>query len=77
MPSGNYATIGQLDKKWSQVRHDIFELLNKLPDEDYKKEIWKHAIAGKMNAYQMLSFFNIHFNRHRKQIYRTMAENVL
>ncbi len=77
VPSGKFATIKELDKKWTQVRHDTFELLSKLPEADYKKEIWKHAIAGKMDVYQMLSFFNIHFTRHRKQVYRTLAKNVL
>jgi uncharacterized damage-inducible protein DinB len=77
VPSDNFATIEQLDKKWTQVRTDTLQLLNRLPEADLKKEIWKHAIAGKMDAYQMVSFFNIHFNRHRKQVYRTLAENVL
>ena len=46
-------------------------------EADLKKEIWKHAVAGKMNISQMLAFFNMHFNRHRKQVYRTLAELVL
>jgi uncharacterized damage-inducible protein DinB len=77
VPPNNFTTIKELNNRWTQVRTDTFLLLSKLPDDDYKKEIWKHAVAGKMNVYQMLSFFNIHFNRHRKQVYRTLAENVL
>jgi len=77
VPSNKFYTIEELDAKWSQVRKDTFNLLNKLSDADYKKEIWKHAVAGKMDIYQMLAFFNIHFNRHRKQVYRTLAEVVL
>jgi len=76
-PTDNYFTIGQLDKHWAQVRKEIYDLLNSLPEADLKKQIWKHAVSGKMNVSQMLAFFNIHFNRHRKQVYRTLAELVL
>ena len=77
VPTDNYATVGQLNERWSKVRTDTFNLLNKLPEADLKKEIWKHAVAGKMDINQMLAFFNMHFNRHRKQVYRTLAQNVL
>ena len=77
LPTDSYATIKHLNQHWAKVRKDTYELLNRLPEADLKKEIWKHAIAGKMNVSQMLAFFNIHFNRHRKQVYRTLAELVL
>ena len=76
-PPESFVTTRQLEQRWAKVRADTFELLNKLPEEDLKKEIWKHVISGKMNIYQMYSFFNIHFNRHRKQVYRTVAEVIL
>lgn len=77
VPSNNFATIQELDTRWTKVRSETFQLLNKLPEADLKKEIWKHAVAGKMDIYQMVAFFNMHFNRHRKQVYRTLAQNVL
>jgi hypothetical protein len=77
LPGDSYATIKNLDERWAKVRKDTYELLNRLPEADLRKEIWKHAVAGKMNISQMLAFFNIHFNRHRKQVYRTLAELVL
>jgi uncharacterized damage-inducible protein DinB len=77
IPSNNFASIKDLELRWDKVRKETFELLTQLPEGDLKKEIWKHAVAGKMNIEQMLAFFNIHFNRHRKQIYRTLAELVL
>ena len=76
-PTENFASIQQLESRWAKVRKDTYDLLNRLPEADLKKEIWKHAIAGKMNIYQMLAFFNIHFSRHRKQVYRTLTEIVL
>ena len=76
-PSANFVTVADLDARWTRVRHEMNVLLNQLPEADLKKEIWKHAIAGKMNIRQMLAFFTIHFNRHRKQVYRTLADLVL
>jgi len=76
-PSTEFFSIAQLEKRWEKVRMDTLNLLNRLPEADLKKEIWKHAIAGKMNISQMLAFFEIHFSRHRKQVYRTLAELVL
>ena len=77
VPSNTSASIQQIEARWDKVRKETFDLLNRLPDEDLKKEIWKHAVAGKMNISQMLAFFQIHFDRHRKQVYRTLAEVVL
>ena len=77
VPSNKFYTIGEVDARWTKVRSETFELLNKLPEADLKKEIWKHTVAGKMDIYQMLAFFNMHFNRHRKQVYRTLAQVVL
>ena len=76
-PPSDFVSIRQLEERWTAVRNDTVKLLNQLPEADLKKEIWKHAIAGKMNIEQMLAFFAIHFNRHRKQVYRTLAEVVL
>ena len=77
VPQSDFVSVKELDARWTRVRNDTYTLLNSLPDGDLKKEIWKHAIAGKMNIYQMLAFFNIHFSRHRKQVYRTLAQLVL
>ncbi len=76
-PPANFVSIKQLEERWKAVRSETLKLLNQLPEADLKKEIWKHAIAGKMNIEQMLAFFAIHFNRHRKQVYRTLEEVVL
>ena len=76
-PPVKFVRVAELDARWTKVRSELLALLNRLPEHDLNKEIWKHAIAGKMNIRQMLAFFTIHFNRHRKQVYRTLAEVVL
>ena len=72
-PDTTEVSLKELDTQWEKLRMALFELLDKLPENDLDKEIWKHIIAGKMNIYQMLDFFHFHFVRHRKQIERTLA----
>ncbi|MDB5281845.1 MAG: hypothetical protein JWO06_920 [Bacteroidota bacterium] len=73
-PPADFVSLNDLETKWEQIRHDLFQLLSKLPAKDLQKDIWKHAVAGKMNVFQMVEFFNFHFKRHRKQITRTIAQ---
>ncbi len=64
--------LTDLENRWAGVRNQTHILLAQLGDADLNKTIWKHTIAGKMNIYQMMEFFTIHFDRHRKQIERTL-----
>jgi uncharacterized damage-inducible protein DinB len=72
-PPAVFTTLLNTDAKWRTLRAETYELLGKLNEEELQKELWLHPMAGKMNIYQMLSFYNIHFERHRKQIERTLA----
>jgi uncharacterized damage-inducible protein DinB len=71
-PSQDFMTLQQLDERWTKVRAGIYAIISKLSDKDLEKELWKHIIAGKMNIYQMLSFLDIHYKRHKKQTQRTL-----
>ena len=73
-PSEGFISLKEIESKWTKIREDIFQLTDSLNDAELKKELWKHAFAGKMNIYQMLDFFNTHFERHRKQIEREMSD---
>lgn len=72
-PKLGYQSLAELESKWSHIRTKTYQVLSKLSDEEVKKELWKHALAGKLNLYHMLQFFNVHFQRHKKQINRTLA----
>lgn len=72
-PEHEYLSLKEIDEKWTNIRKGIFEIISKLSDEELKKELWKHAIAGKLDIFNMVDFFGIHFRRHRKQIERTLA----
>jgi uncharacterized damage-inducible protein DinB len=68
----DYSDFNELKTRWASQRLALQELINKMPDNVLDGEIFKHIVAGKMNIAQMISFFNEHFNRHKKQIARTL-----
>ena len=72
-PKSGYESLANLEMYWAKIRLQTLSVLNKLSDDELNKELWKHAIAGKMNLHHMVKFFGIHFRRHKKQIARTLA----
>lgn len=71
-PKSGYRTLAELETKWETLRGEIYTVLAQLPESEAQKDLWKHAVAGKLNLYHMVQFFGIHFNRHRKQINKTL-----
>lgn len=57
--------------EWKMVRSDLVQLLEGIHPSWQDKEIFKHAVAGRMTLDGMLTFFEDHFDRHLKQIERT------
>jgi len=66
------STLEETLAAWTQNRMRLRELLLALPENALKKAIYKHPIAGKLNAFQMLYFFDLHFRHHLGQIKRTL-----
>ena len=58
--------------EWASQRLDLQDFIDKLPDNVIVSEIWRHQIFGKMNIFQMIDFFETHFDRHEKQIHKTL-----
>ncbi len=54
--------------KWEETRKNLKQLLNVIPEELLRKNIFKQPAAGRLNIYQMIDFMQAHFNRHKKQI---------
>lgn len=67
-----HSTFWEIAKKWKNQREDLKKYLADLPEDYYKKEIYKHPFAGRISIGGMLKFFQQHFNRHKKQIYRNL-----
>lgn len=63
--------------QWDQTRKELRKLLDDMPEEFLNKNIFKNAMAGKMNIYQMLGFMEEHFRHHVKQIDRIAKSFIL
>jgi|ERR1041385_2226672 hypothetical protein len=62
----------EVKQQWLQTRKALASLLESLTDDEIRKPIFKQPFFGRWNIFQMLSFMQIHFNRHRKQMLRTI-----
>ena len=67
----DFATLA---KEWQDQRTELRAFLMELPSELYSKQVYKHPFGGRMSLAGMLSFYNTHFDRHSKQIQRTLAK---
>ncbi len=66
------ATFEKVSEDWLKARMELAELLEIAPRDWQKKLVYRHALAGRMTLIGMLEFFEQHFNRHQKQIERTL-----
>ena len=57
-------------KTWNKTREMLAELFMSIEPVLLKKEIFKHPVAGYLNAEQTLHFINDHMGHHEKQIIR-------
>lgn len=67
-----YATLEDARQRWEQARLDWESFFEQMPTELSNKLVYKHPRAGKITFMQMLWFFETHFHRHKKQIYRSV-----
>lgn len=63
----------QIMEEWKGQRTALYSFLESLDAETYKKQVYKHPLGGRLSLADMLSFFDSHFDRHYKQIQRTLA----
>lgn len=61
-----------LKSKWDKEREKLALFLEDFPSNLLDKEVYKHPAVGKITVPQMLKFFSLHVNRHRKQAIRTV-----
>jgi hypothetical protein len=62
----------EIKKEWLETRQKLANLLESLSDDEIKKPIFKQPFFGRWNIFQMLSFVQVHFNRHRIQMLRAI-----
>jgi uncharacterized damage-inducible protein DinB len=62
--------IQTLIVKWDAQRKELKEFLESIEDKNIRKVIYRHPIAGMLNARQAVGFFREHIIHHRPQIKR-------
>lgn len=68
----DYSDFEILKFQWASQRLELQDFIEMLPDNIFCSEIWKHPIMGKMTISQMIDFFELHFDRHQRQIEKTI-----
>lgn len=65
-------SLQELEKEWTAVRNELKAMLEKFGDDQVKRKIYKHVVAGKLNIQQTLLFFREHIIHHQQQIKRLL-----
>ena len=53
---------------WRSEREILGQFLREASDEVYTMACYKHPLTGRISLFGMMVFFDIHFDRHRRQI---------
>lgn len=69
-----FTSLADTRARWLKIRQDWADFLEQLPTELLDKAVYRHPFAGRFGWPGMLIFFRHHFNRHRKQIHRTLGQ---
>jgi uncharacterized damage-inducible protein DinB len=66
------SSLPQLEQEWNAVRNELKTVLEKFNEDQLKRKIYKHVVAGKLNIQQTLLFFREHIIHHKRQIKRLL-----
>lgn len=66
--------LGELMDEWRTQRKELRVFLENQSEDVFALEAYRHPFAGRMSLLGMLQFFDSHFDRHRRQIRRTLGE---
>ncbi len=58
---------------WKEERRQLRTYLEQQPEEVFRKAAYKHPFAGRISFEGMLRFFELHFKRHREQLFRALG----
>ena len=67
-----YPDLTTLVAEWDNVRSELKSLLEKIPDDLINRKIYRHTIAGYLNAKHSLLFFREHITHHTPQIKKVL-----
>lgn len=66
--------LDELISRWKKSRNDLEQFLEGIPEKHSRKLIYKHPIAGMLNAGQALKFMYEHVHHHLPQIKRLLNQ---
>lgn len=66
--------LSEVMATWRKQREHLHDFLRKQPEKVFEKEAYRHPLAGRMSLLGMLRFFESHFDRHVRQINRTLDQ---
>ena len=69
-----FQDLHTITTEWDKVRGELKMLLEKIPDELINRKIYRHAIAGYLNAKHSLLFFREHILHHSIQLKKLMPD---
>lgn len=67
--------IHEIIQKWDAQRADLKSFLDGIEEKNAQKLLYKHPIAGRLDARQALIFFGEHIGHHLPQIKRLLNLN--
>ncbi len=70
-----YENIDQLITVWETTRSELKMVLEKFQDNQMKRKIYKHPVAGMLNIQQALRFFGEHIAHHTPQVKNLLKQN--
>lgn len=62
--------FNDVNLRWDIARKALRKFIDTHQDATLKKLVYKHPVAGRLNGLQMMQFFKLHINHHKKQIER-------
>jgi len=71
----NSISFEQVKSQWAETRTQMRGFLEGLSQEQLSAALHKNLLAGRVNVYQQLSFIQVHFDRHVRQIDRIIQQN--
>ncbi len=68
----HYQELTTITFEWEKVRGDLKSLFEKIPDDQINRKIYRHVLAGYLNAKHCLMFFRDHIIHHTPQIKKVL-----
>lgn len=63
-----YQTKEELGEAWEKTRGELKEVLTRFNEDQLKRKVYKHPVAGMLNIKQAIQVLQEHINHHTPQI---------